>query len=107
MTVRDIRERITKLRLERNLSEMKMSLELGHSESYINHIASGRASPSLQGILNICEYLEIEPSELFEDPVPRPVERVLRKVMADLTDEDLEHLLYIAKQLAELRSTKQ
>lgn len=107
MTVKDIRERITKLRLERNLSEMKMSLELGHSESYINHIASGRASPSLQGILNICEYLEIEPSELFEDRVPRPVERELRKVMADLSEEDLEHLLYIAKQLAELRTTKQ
>lgn len=103
MTVKEIRERITKFRLERDLSEMKMSLELGHSQSYIHHITSGRSTPSMQGLLDICEYLNIEPSILFEDPIPRPLERKIRIAMQELTEEDLEHLLYIANQLMELR----
>lgn len=38
-----IRERITRLRLERNLSEYQLSYELGQSKGYIQSITSGRA----------------------------------------------------------------
>ena len=37
-----IRERITRLRLERNLSEYQLSYELGQSKGYIQSITSGR-----------------------------------------------------------------
>ena len=41
-----IRDRITYLRMQKNVSEYKMSLDLGHGKSYIQIIASGRALPS-------------------------------------------------------------
>ena len=42
------RARITELRLEANVSEHRMSLELGKSESYIRSITSGRSLPSFR-----------------------------------------------------------
>lgn len=46
-----IRERLTQLRMKRNVSEYKMSLDLGHSKSYIQSIVSGRAMPSMTEFL--------------------------------------------------------
>ena len=52
-----IRDRITELRLQKDVPERKMSIELGHSTSYIHSIASGRALPSMPEFLYICDYL--------------------------------------------------
>lgn len=62
-----IRERITKLREEKGVSERKMSLDLGHSTSYIRSITSGRSLPSMAEFLYICEYLRISPMEFFNE----------------------------------------
>lgn len=43
-----VRERITELRMRKNVSEHRMSLELGKSGSYIRGITSGTALPSLR-----------------------------------------------------------
>lgn len=50
-----IRDRITELRLQKDVPERKMSIELGHSTSYIHSIASGRALPSMPEFLYICD----------------------------------------------------
>ena len=60
-----IRNKIDELRISRNLSEYQLSLELGHSQGYIQSISSGRALPSMQSFLDICEYFDITPSEFF------------------------------------------
>ncbi len=100
MTEHDIREKITKLRMENNhLSEYQMSLDLGQSKGYIQGITSGRSLPSMKMFLIICEYFDIEPSEFFEDPIPSAMERKVRDEMKDLTEEDLEHLLYIIRKM--------
>lgn len=100
MTEHDIREKITKLRMENNhLSEYQMSLDLGQSKGYIQGITSGRSLPSMKMFLIICEYFDIEPSEFFEDPIPSAMERKVREEMKDLTEEDLEHLLYIIRKM--------
>ena len=39
-----IRDRITKLRMQKNVSEYKMSLDMGHSAGYIRSITSGKIS---------------------------------------------------------------
>lgn len=52
-----IRDRLSKLREEKQVSERKMSLDLGHSTSYIRGITSGRSLPSMSEFLYICEYL--------------------------------------------------
>lgn len=43
--------RITELRIEHNVSEQKMSYELGKSKTYIWSIASNKAYPSMELIL--------------------------------------------------------
>ena len=43
-----VRRRITELRLSKNISEHKMSLDLDKSGSYIRGITSGAALPSLK-----------------------------------------------------------
>mgnify|MGYP000405466147 CR=1 FL=1 len=40
MDIEFIRERITQLRLQKGVSEYKMSYDLGHSRGYINNISS-------------------------------------------------------------------
>lgn len=67
MTIDYVRERITTLRIEKNISERQMSLDLGHSPSYINGISSGKKSPSLSELFYICEYLGIHVSEFFNE----------------------------------------
>ena len=62
-----IRDRISKLREDKQVSERKMSLDLGHSTSYIRSITSGRALPSMSEFLYICEYLGVTPMEFFNE----------------------------------------
>lgn len=49
-----VRERITELRMRKNVSEHRMSLELGKSGSYIRGITSGTALPSLRAFQHHC-----------------------------------------------------
>ncbi len=61
-----LRAKITTLRMERNISELRMSLDLGKSGSYIRSITSGAALPSLRELFNIIHYLGITPADFFE-----------------------------------------
>lgn len=53
-----IRNRITELRIQKDVSEYRMSLDLGQNRNYIQGITSGKALPSMAQFLNICEYLD-------------------------------------------------
>ena len=68
-----VRDRITKLRLEKGVSEYKMSYDLGHSRGYIYNISSGKALPPLSEFFAICDYFGITPSEFFDDKHSNPV----------------------------------
>jgi len=59
------RSRITELRIKKNVSEHRMSLDLGKSGSYIRGITSGVALPSLKELFNIIQYFEMTPAEFF------------------------------------------
>ena len=48
-----VRSRITQLRLQRNISEHKMSLDLDKSGSYIRSITNGTALPSLKELFHM------------------------------------------------------
>ena len=51
-----IRARITELRIRKDVSEHKMSLDLDKSGSYIRGITNGAALPSLKELFNIIIY---------------------------------------------------
>ena len=100
MTETDIRDQITKLRVDHNhLSEYQLSLDLGQSKGYIQGIAAGRSLPSMKMFLNICEYFSIELAEFFEEPMASALEREVRRELSGLTEEDMGHLLYIIKRM--------
>ncbi|MDY3250940.1 MAG: helix-turn-helix transcriptional regulator [Candidatus Choladocola sp.] len=95
-----IRDRITELRIQKNISEYKMSLDLGHSKSYIQSISSGRAMPSMSEFLYICEYLNISPKDFFDTELNTPL--LLEQAsegMKSLSGDDLNLLINIINRL--------
>ena len=96
-----IRERLTQLRIKKGVSEYQMSLELGHSRSYIQGIASGRSLPSIREFLQICDYLGVTPQEFFQEEYatePIPVQKV-REGLRELNEKDLEAILILIDRL--------
>lgn len=68
-----VRNRITQLRLERGISEYKMSRDLGHSKSYIYNISSGKSLPPLKELFEICNYFNITLQEFFNENIEYPI----------------------------------
>ena len=100
MNMQFIRERISLLRTKKNVSEYKMSMDLGHSKSYMQSISSGRAAPSLSEFLYICEYLGVTPKEFFDDGMNEPqLVQKLYNLTRDLSEEDLAVLISTAERL--------
>ena len=67
-----VRDRITSLRLQKGVSEYKMSYDLGHSRGYINNISSGKALPSMAEFFAICDYFDITPIDFFDRNLENP-----------------------------------
>ncbi len=92
-----IRQRISELRIQKNVSEYKMSLDLGHSKSYIQSISSGRALPSMSEFLYICDYFEITPKDFFDVNADETLRmHRLYTSARDLSGEDLDALIFLA-----------
>ena len=97
-----IRQRITDLRIKKGVSEYQMSLDLGHSRSYVQNIASGRSKPSIEEFLYICEYLEVTPREFFDESATAPI--LIQKALEGLrhlSDKDLLSLLSLIDRFRE------
>ena len=86
-----VRERITQLRLQKGVSEYRMSYDLGHSRGYINNISSGKSLPSMAEFFAICEYFDITPIDFFDRDIRTP-ELFGKTVQAlkQLDEDDLE-----------------
>lgn len=101
MTAEFIRDRITQLRLQKDVSEYKMSYDLGHSRGYINNISSGKALPSMAEFLAICEYFDITPVEFFNGAVENP--QMMQKTISgleQLSEADLALVGQLIERLA-------
>ena len=95
-----IRNKITELRIKKNVSEHRMSLDLGHSRSYIHGIVTGKSLPSMTEFLYICEYLEVTPKYFFDTDGENPILiSQLVKETASLSETDLLLLINLAKRI--------
>lgn len=96
-----IRNRITQLRMQNGVSEYKMSLDMGHSKSYIQSISSGKALPSLSEFLYICEYLQVTPKEFFDtgDDFPQ-LTHTLFEITRKLPADDIKMLTQLAERMS-------
>ena len=86
-----IRSRITELRIKKDVSEHRMSLDLDKSGAYIRGITSGANMPSLKELFNIIAYFEMTPAEFFAplDNKDTPYHRLCEK-LRNLTPEEIE-----------------
>ena len=94
MDIEFVRRRITQLRLQKGVSEYKMSYDLGHSRGYVNNISSGKTLPSMTEFLTICDYFDISPMEFFNTELENP--KLLRQTtqeLAKLSEDDLRLVL--------------
>jgi len=91
-----VRNRITELRVKKGIAEHRMSLELGHSRSYMQSISAGRALPSMTEFLAICDYLEVTPRDFFDETCGSPclTNKILQETR-EMSDADLLLLLNI------------
>lgn len=91
MDAKFVRDRITELRMLRDVSEYKLSLELGRSHSYIQSISSGKTSPSMSVFFDICNYFDISPQEFFDKDIHNPdhIHKIVDQLKM-LSDDDLK-----------------
>ena len=90
MDTKFIRDRITQLRLQKGVSEYRMSYDLGHSRSYVYNISSGKSLPPMAEFLQICDYFEITPSQFFNDASENPaLLQTAIEELKKLNDDDL------------------
>lgn len=93
-----VRNRITELRMEKKISEYKLSLELGHSKNYIQNITSGKSQPSLSELGFIIEYFQITPGEFFGGDTTDSLNVIeLHKLSKQMSDEQVRLLIYLAE----------
>ena len=100
-----ISERITELRLKKDVSEYQMSLDLGKNKSYIQNISSGRSLPSMSQFYEICRYFEITPQEFFDERLhDLPLYQKANELLKQLDEDDMLAILSILKRLNEKHS---
>lgn len=101
MDERFIAERITELRLARNLSEYQLSLELGQSKGYVQGITSGKSLPSVRQLFNIADYFHLSVSEFFDDGIhDSPVVLEATQALRRLSDDDAKLILELIRRVA-------
>lgn len=86
-----IRSRITELRIRKDVSEHKMSLDLDKSGSYIRGITNGAGLPSLKELFNIIAYFDMTPAEFFAptENLDTPYQKLCEKLRS-FSDEEIE-----------------
>lgn len=93
-------DRLSSLRLQKNVSAREMSLSLGQNGSYINRIENHHTLPSMRLFFYICEYLKITPKEFFDTELSNPVK--INEIIEELKKMDstqLDTIMAVAKGL--------
>ena len=96
-----ISKRFADIRTAKNISARNLSLELGQSPAYINQIETGRKMPSMEGLLNFCDYFNIKLKEFFDDGQEFPIQyKSMLNDLNKLSAEELDEIITIIKRIA-------
>jgi len=97
---RFFQERVTQLRMKKDVTEAAMSLALGNHRTYLQSISNGRAMPSFDQFYNILHYLEVTPLEFFQYDTPNPYfKNEVADALNGLTEDDLRLILMIINRI--------
>ena len=95
-----IQNRYAAIRMAHHISARKLSLELGQSSEYINQIENGKCMPSIENLLNFCDYFGITPSEFFDETLKYPVQyKNIIGELNHLSPDDCELILNLLKSM--------
>lgn len=92
-----ILNRITQLRIQKDISEKQMSRDIGRSASYLSAMQKNKSMPSMLSLVAICSYLEVSLSEFFDfedNPYPIKINQIKEELLA-LDDEELDVILQL------------
>lgn len=95
-----IKQRIAKLRTDKNISARELSIQLGQSTGYINAIENRSSLPSMSMFLYICDYFKISPKDFFDEESNYPT--LINEIIEEskkLDKQSLESILAIIKNM--------
>ena len=96
-----VADRITELRIKKNVSEYQMSLDLGKNKSYIQNISSGRSLPSMSQFYEICQYFNITPYQFFDEGLHNlPLYQKACDLLKQLDEDDMMTIIPLLKRLS-------
>ena len=99
-----INERVAQLRIQKGVSARDMSLSIGQNESYINRIENGIAFPSMNGLILICEYLNITLKEFFDTENKNPT--ALNELIEEIKSLDDDALVDLVRFVRKVKKSK-
>lgn len=82
-------DRITELRMQKGVTEIRMSRDLGRAPGYVNRITTGRGYPRYPELIRICDYLGVTPAGFFCVAEEHCQRRGLSEKMNRLSSEEL------------------
>ncbi len=96
---KDFCNRLTQLRMNKNISARDMSLTLGLSESYINKIENEKALPSMSTFFDICDFFRITPQDFFNMNEPFPHDTIAVAEMNQMNKDQLSRMIAFMKDI--------
>ena len=95
-----IRDRITELRMLEGVSERSLGEEIGKGKSYIQQVSSGKITPALIPLLQLCERFGLEPQQFFDrDFHNPPLLREALEILKKQSDEDIRLAILFMRRL--------
>ncbi len=94
MNEKFVADRITELRMQKGISEYKLSEILGFSKSYINNISRHANAPSIGAFLAICDCFGITPIEFFLPEYDSEMKKLIHK-FSELTDDEKKLIMEV------------
>lgn len=102
MDMEYVRQKITELRIKRNLSEYQLSYDVGHSKNYVHNIVAGHSQPSVKELLYLIEVLGVTPRDFFDEACEFSNPYLSKRIMdgiKEMSDENLEAVLLMIERL--------
>lgn len=59
--------KLTKLRIDKALSQQEVASEIGMSNSNLSHYEKGNRVPSLSTFIRLCKFYDVSPQEMLHD----------------------------------------
>lgn len=93
---------LEKFRINKDVSQRAMSLDIGQSAGYISKLTSGHNLPKMITFFWICDYLKIHPKDFFNEGIagnPALIDCIVEDLYK-LSDDQLKYILALVKDLS-------